>query len=181
MGASLSPPRNKAGGRAVSGLSHRKSTENHPSVTDPWIRARLNYLSAECSRFAVALSHLVRVGHRCWAVGRPPWRANSISGRFMTISDNGQEPKMSDPDLLSAMVLLPADQSTAEATSVAPLAACAESSLTYTRLIVSRCSQGLLEPFRCAVCGVIALDPIGWNGPGEPLCAACADPVEREK
>jgi hypothetical protein len=51
----------------------------------------------------------------------------------------------------------------------------------YVGLVVSRCSQGLLEPFRCAVCGVMALDPIGWNGPHEPLCARCADPIERRK
>jgi hypothetical protein len=86
---------------------------------------------------------------------------------------------MSASDLRSAMVLLPADQNAADATSVAPLAAGAEGSLAYTRLIVSRCSQGLLEPFQCAVCGIIALDPIGWNGPQEPLCARCADPVEK--
>jgi hypothetical protein len=54
----------------------------------------------------------------------------------------------------------------------------AEGSLAYARLVVSRCSQGLLEPFRCAICGLMALDPIGWNGPGQPLCAGCADPVE---
>jgi len=50
--------------------------------------------------------------------------------------------------LRSAMVLLPADQNAAEATSLAPLAAGAQGSRAYTRLIVSRCSQGLLEPFR---------------------------------
>jgi len=46
----------------------------------------------------------------------------------------------------------------------------------YASLVVSRCSQRLLEPFQCAVCGVVALDPIGWSGPHKPLCAACADP-----
>lgn len=48
----------------------------------------------------------------------------------------------------------------------------------YVDLVVSRNSQKLLEPFRCAACGIMALDPIGWNGPGQPLCAGCADPVE---
>jgi hypothetical protein len=88
---------------------------------------------------------------------------------------------MSASDLRSPMVILSADQNAAEATSVVPLAAGAEGSLAYTRLIVSRCSQGLLEPFRCAVCGNMALDPIGWNGPQEPLCARCADPVEERE
>jgi hypothetical protein len=42
-------------------------------------------------------------------------------------------------------------------------------------LILSRYAEGLLEPFRCAVCGTAALDPIGWNGPRQPLCETCAD------
>jgi hypothetical protein len=88
---------------------------------------------------------------------------------------------MNASDLRSAMVILPTDQNAAEATSVAPLATGAEGFFAYTRLIVSRCSQGLLEPFQCAVCGIIALDPIGWNGPQEPLCARCADPVENRE
>jgi hypothetical protein len=85
---------------------------------------------------------------------------------------------MSASDPRSAMVLRPADQNAAEATSVAPLAAGAEGSPAHKRLIVSRCSQGLLEPFQCAVCGVMALDPLGWNGPRQPLCGGCADPTE---
>jgi hypothetical protein len=55
------------------------------------------------------------------------------------------------------------------------------SPLAYIHLIVSRFAHGLLEPFRCAICGVMALDPIGWNGPQEPLCARCADPVENRE
>jgi hypothetical protein len=51
----------------------------------------------------------------------------------------------------------------------------------YVDLVVSRCSQGLLEPFQCPVCGVMALDPIGWNWSHKPLCERCADPVERWK
>jgi hypothetical protein len=47
----------------------------------------------------------------------------------------------------------------------------------YVDLVVSRCSQGLLEPFQCTVCGVMALDPIGWNGYRQPLCGFCADPT----
>jgi hypothetical protein len=44
----------------------------------------------------------------------------------------------------------------------------------YWRLLVSRFKAGLLEPFRCAKCRVVALDPIGWSGPREPLCERCA-------
>jgi hypothetical protein len=51
----------------------------------------------------------------------------------------------------------------------------------YVDLVVSRCSQGLLQPFQCAVCGVMALDPIGWNGHRQPLCGFCADSLERRK
>jgi hypothetical protein len=47
----------------------------------------------------------------------------------------------------------------------------------YARLIVGRYAEGLLEPFQCAVCGIMALDPIGWNEHREPLCARCADPI----
>lgn len=47
----------------------------------------------------------------------------------------------------------------------------------YVDLVVSRYSLKLLQPFRCAVCGVMALDPIGWNGPGQPLCELCADGI----
>lgn len=45
-------------------------------------------------------------------------------------------------------------------------------------LLVDRYSQGLLAPFSCSRCGVIALDPLGWNGPRQPLCERCADPEE---
>jgi hypothetical protein len=34
----------------VSQLDPRRNDKNQPSITDPWIRARLNYLSAECNR-----------------------------------------------------------------------------------------------------------------------------------
>lgn len=78
----------------------------------------------------------------------------------------------------AGMLILPANKNASEAIPLASLAAGAEGSLAYTRLIVSRCSQGLLDPFQCGVCGLIALDPIGWNGPQEPLCARCADPIE---
>ena len=48
---------------------------------------------------------------------------------------------------------------------------------SYMRLLVRRCSYGLLWPFRYSECGITALDPIGWNGPGQPLCELCADPT----
>jgi hypothetical protein len=47
----------------------------------------------------------------------------------------------------------------------------------YVDLVVSRCSHGLLQPFHCAGCGLMALDPIGWNGHRQPLCGFCADPT----
>ena len=52
-------------------------------------------------------------------------------------------------------------------------------SFAYESLIVSRCAQGLLKPFECVVCRAMALNPIGWNGHREPLCARCADPIEK--
>jgi hypothetical protein len=45
----------------------------------------------------------------------------------------------------------------------------------YLRIIASRYANDLLTPFRCAVCGVIALDPLGRNEKREFLCAGCAD------
>ncbi len=45
-----SPPRKKAGSRALSKLGTRGSDKNQPSIADPWVHARLNFLSAECSR-----------------------------------------------------------------------------------------------------------------------------------
>ena len=44
-----SPPRKKAGSRALSKLGTRGSDKNQPSIADPWVHARLNFLSAECS------------------------------------------------------------------------------------------------------------------------------------
>jgi len=44
----------------------------------------------------------------------------------------------------------------------------------HWRLCAIRVRQGLLHPFSCASCGVIALDPIGWSGRGKPLCEVCA-------
>jgi hypothetical protein len=49
---------------------------------------------------------------------------------------------------------------------------------SYWRLLTNRLGQGLLEPFVCAGCGAVALDPIGWNGRRQPLCASCADGTE---
>jgi formylmethanofuran dehydrogenase subunit E len=45
----------------------------------------------------------------------------------------------------------------------------------YILLLAERRTQDLLEPFNCACCGELALDPIGWNGRGQPLCVSCAD------
>jgi hypothetical protein len=51
----------------------------------------------------------------------------------------------------------------------------------HWRLCARRLAQGLLTPFACWSCGVIALDPLGWNGRGKPLCEACAfgEPVSQ--
>jgi hypothetical protein len=46
---------------------------------------------------------------------------------------------------------------------------------SYWRLLTERYSQGLLQPFACFRCGVLGLDPLGWDGPRRPLCASCAD------
>jgi hypothetical protein len=45
----------------------------------------------------------------------------------------------------------------------------------YWQLLTRRYSEGLLAPFSCAECGVVALDPVGWNGTYKPLCDRCAD------
>jgi hypothetical protein len=47
---------------------------------------------------------------------------------------------------------------------------------SYAARIGYRYAVGLLKPFRCAVCGKLALDPIGWLGRHKPLCGKCADP-----
>jgi hypothetical protein len=52
------------------------------------------------------------------------------------------------------------------------------SSLAYPIRLGTRYGEELLVPFVCARCARPALDPIGWNGPGQPLCERCADPVK---
>jgi hypothetical protein len=47
-------------------------------------------------------------------------------------------------------------------------------SLHYASLIAHRYAHGLLTPFRCAVCGVMSLDPIGRNEKREHLCESCS-------
>jgi hypothetical protein len=42
-------------------------------------------------------------------------------------------------------------------------------------LTTKRLDEGLLSPFTCMRCGVIALDPHGWDGPHTLLCSECAD------
>jgi hypothetical protein len=46
----------------------------------------------------------------------------------------------------------------------------ASASLGYAGLIVDWYAQGLLAPFRCAVCGALAVDPCGRNNKGGWLC-----------
>lgn len=53
--------------------------------------------------------------------------------------------------------------------------------LDYVRLLLERYAAGLLGPFECSRCGRMALDPIGWNGPGKPLCPSCADGNGKEE
>jgi hypothetical protein len=50
------------------------------------------------------------------------------------------------------------------------------SSLAYPIRLGSRYGEELLVPFICARCARPSLDPIGWNGPHQPLCEQCADP-----
>jgi hypothetical protein len=50
----------------------------------------------------------------------------------------------------------------------------------YWRLLAHRCARGLLVAFKCAACGVMALDPIGRIGKREFLWGSCADSTERE-
>jgi hypothetical protein len=49
----------------------------------------------------------------------------------------------------------------------------------YLGLLAERLSQGLLNRFHCSGCARLAIDPIGFNGRGQPLCANCADPEGR--
>jgi hypothetical protein len=44
----------------------------------------------------------------------------------------------------------------------------------YPQVLADGYANGLLAPFRCAVCGVVALDPIGRNSRQEWLCGRCA-------
>ena len=46
---------------------------------------------------------------------------------------------------------------------------------SYSRLLFQRTYTGLLRPFRCSGCGLLALDPIGWNGHQRPLCEVCSE------
>jgi hypothetical protein len=39
----------------------------------------------------------------------------------------------------------------------------------YLSLLAERLSQGLLSPFHCSGCTRLAIDPIGFNGRGQPL------------
>jgi hypothetical protein len=48
-------------------------------------------------------------------------------------------------------------------------------SVAYFRMLAEREAQGLLFWFSCSRCGSYSLDPIGWDGPGRPLCETCAD------
>jgi hypothetical protein len=45
----------------------------------------------------------------------------------------------------------------------------------YHNRLAKRLHCKLLRPFICALCRCLALDPLGWNGRGAPLCEACAD------
>lgn len=47
----------------------------------------------------------------------------------------------------------------------------------YRRLLLERCTTGLLAPFKCHWCGLPALDPIGHAGKGRWLCEACSDRI----
>lgn len=58
------------------------------------------------------------------------------------------------------------------------------SSSDHKRLVIQRLRTGLLAPFQCAVCGVIAFDPVARNGKHEHICAECdrgADAIERSQ
>jgi hypothetical protein len=48
--------------------------------------------------------------------------------------------------------------------------------IRYVARLGLRYAVGLLEPFQCALCSKLSLDPIRWLGSGRPLCGACADP-----
>jgi hypothetical protein len=47
--------------------------------------------------------------------------------------------------------------------------------LPESRLVFERLRAGLLFPFICAGCSSIALDPVGYDGPGVLYCRRCAD------
>jgi hypothetical protein len=46
---------------------------------------------------------------------------------------------------------------------------------SYSHLLFQRTLVGVLRPFYCSSCGLLALDSIGWNGHGQPLCEACSE------
>jgi hypothetical protein len=47
--------------------------------------------------------------------------------------------------------------------------------LEYIALLIQRYAAGLLAPFKCSSCNAWSLDPIGWNGPGKPVCQPCSE------
>jgi hypothetical protein len=105
-------------------------------------------------------------------------RGEKLNRPMFVISANSRQVRHSAPRV--GILILPTDKNAPYrrlSTQFRHSDVGAESSLAYTHLIVSRCSQGLLEPFRCAGCGILALDPLGWNGPRQPLCGGCADPT----
>jgi hypothetical protein len=48
---------------------------------------------------------------------------------------------------------------------------------SYASLLAERFANGLLDPFQCAGCGRLHLDPGGTTEDRQPLCIWCADPV----
>lgn len=49
-------------------------------------------------------------------------------------------------------------------------------SLSYLSLLAERYAYGLLEPFECARCGQMHVDPCGSTEKNEPICLWCSDP-----
>lgn len=118
--------------------------------------------------------------------------ANRLNGRPLSAT-GAKSRQITRSDTLSGVLILPANQNepwAKEACAVGQINQAGGHALpeggqmnaaalkdAYVDLVVSRCSQGLLEPFQCAVGGVMALDPIGWSGHRQPLCGFCADPT----